>query len=146
MPLSRVLSLLLDRLATPIGEMVIVADREGSLRATFWTENDEDVRQFVQRQYLSFQVELGPAANPLGLTAALAAYFAGDLHAIDALPAETAGTAFQREVWQALRGIPCGTTFPMGNWRGASGGRRRFGRWAQPTAPIPSEWWCRVIG
>src|SRR5579864_8449892 len=122
MPLSRVLSLLLDRLATPIGDMVIIADREGNLRATFWTENDEEVRQFLQRQYSGVQVELGPVANPHGLTAAVWAYFAGDLHAIDVLPVETAGTAFQREVWQALRSIPCGTTISYGELA------RRIGR------------------
>lgn len=116
------LPLLLDRLATPIGDMVIVADRDGNLRATFWTENDDHVRQFLQRQYSGFQVELGPASNPHGLTAAVASYFAGDLHAIDVLPVETAGTAFQREVWQALRGIPCGMTISYGELA------RRIGR------------------
>jgi methylated-DNA-[protein]-cysteine S-methyltransferase len=34
--------------------------------------------------------------NPGGLTAALRAYFAGDLAAIDELPVATGGTEFQR--------------------------------------------------
>ncbi len=122
MPSSRVLSLLFDRLSTPIGDMVIVAGREGNLRATFWTENEEDVRRFLQRHCSEFQVELEPTADPHGLTAAIAAYFGGDLHAIDVLPVETAGTAFQREVWQALRGISCGTTISYGELA------RRIGR------------------
>ena len=37
-------------------------------------------------------------------------YFAGELAAIDTLPVQTGGTAFQREVWRALREIPCGGT------------------------------------
>jgi methylated-DNA-[protein]-cysteine S-methyltransferase len=41
---------------------------------------------------------------------ALRRYFAGELAAIDDLPVKTAGTAFQREVWRALREIECGTT------------------------------------
>jgi len=39
----------------------------------------------------------------------MTAYFAGDLAVIDRLPVRTGGTGFQRAVWQALRGIPCGT-------------------------------------
>src|SRR5208283_2077845 len=40
--------------------------------------------------------------------------FAGDLRVLDLLPVETGGTAFQRQVWQSLREIPCGTTVSYG--------------------------------
>lgn len=104
----------LDRLATPIGELHLVADNEGCLRATFWTNKDDDLLQFLNRHYAPARVRLEPAPNPHGLTAALASYFGGDLHAIDELPVATAGTAFQRTVWRALRDIPCGTTISYG--------------------------------
>ena len=107
--MNKKLQFLIDRLATPIGDMFIVADREGNLRATFWTDDEEDLRRVLARHY-GAEIELESARNPHGLTAAMEAYFAGDLHAIDKLPVETAGTPFQREVWRALRGIPCGTT------------------------------------
>ena len=103
------LMLFVDRLATPIGDMLIVADAEGNLRATFWTDHDDDVRGFLEHHY-AVRIALEPAANPHGLTRAISAYFGGDLHAIDTLPVKTAGTEFQREVWRALRHIPCGTT------------------------------------
>jgi methylated-DNA-[protein]-cysteine S-methyltransferase len=45
---------------------------------------------------------------------ALEAYFGGDLHAIDAIAVRMAGTAFQREVWTALRTIPVGHTISYG--------------------------------
>jgi methylated-DNA-[protein]-cysteine S-methyltransferase len=109
-----ILRLFLDRLPTPIGDMLIAADREGNLRATFWTDDEEDLRCLLERQYGRAQIEIEPAFNPHGLTAAIAAYFAGDLHAIDTLPVQTAGTSFQREVWYALRQIPCGTTISYG--------------------------------
>ncbi len=111
-----------DRLASPIGDMLIVADREGNLRATFWTDHDADVRGFLQRQYPGVPIEMEPAANPHGLTHAISAYFAGDLHAIDTLPVKTAGTAFQHAVWDALRDIPCGATISYGELA------RRIGR------------------
>ena len=108
------LVLLLDRLPTPIGDMFIVADREGRLRATCWTDDEQDLRRVLQRQYPGKQIAFEPATDPHGLTSALRAYFAGDLHAIDNLPVEAGGTSFQREVWRALRDIPCGTTISYG--------------------------------
>ena len=45
------------------------------------------------------------------IAAALAAYFAGDLHAIDALRVDAEGTPFQQRVWAALRTIPAGSTW-----------------------------------
>lgn len=104
------LVLLLDRLPTPIGDIHIVADSYGKLRATFWTDDEQDLRPVLQRQYSGKRIQFEPTADPHGLTSALRGYFAGDLHSIDHLPVEAGGTLFQREVWQALRKIPCGTT------------------------------------
>jgi len=104
----------LDRLPTPIGDLQIVADDEGNLRATLFTENDRDLQSILTRHYAPARIELAPARDPHGLTSALASYFAGDLHAIDDIPVKTAGTDFQRTVWRALRDIPCGTTISYG--------------------------------
>ena len=41
---------------------------------------------------------------------ALDRYFAGDLHALESLPIDAAGTGFQRRVWSALRTIRAGET------------------------------------
>jgi methylated-DNA-[protein]-cysteine S-methyltransferase len=120
--MAEALVLLLDRLPTPIGDMFIVADREGRLRATFWTDDEQDLRRVVERQFPGSQIEFEPATDPHGLSSALRAYFGGDLGAIDNLPVEAAGTPFQREVWRALREIPCGTTVSYGELA------RRIGR------------------
>ena len=48
------------------------------------------------------------------IATALAAYFDGDIRAIDSLPIATEGTAFQKSVWHALRGIPAGQTISYG--------------------------------
>ena len=53
-------------------------------------------------------VDGGP---PSPLAAAVAAYFAGDLEALDPLPVVVRGTAFETEVWQTLRRIPAGHTW-----------------------------------
>ncbi|HVJ95292.1 MAG TPA: methylated-DNA--[protein]-cysteine S-methyltransferase [Acidimicrobiia bacterium] len=50
-----------------------------------------------------------------GVYDALAAYFAGDIDALDRIATEPEhGTVFQREVWKHLREIPAGTTVSYG--------------------------------
>ena len=106
--------LLMDRIETPIGEMVLVADHDGNLRATFWTDREAQLHDALRRQYGQNGFTLDPACNPHGLTDAIGRYFAGELTAIDRLPVQTAGTPFQHEVWRALREIVCGTTLSYG--------------------------------
>lgn len=108
--MTKVLHLLMDRIDTPIGEMLMVADRDGNLRATDWTEHEARMHRLLRLHYGDYGVRLEPTRDPSGLTDAISRYFAGELEAIDALPVQTAGTPFQREVWRALREIPCGTT------------------------------------
>jgi methylated-DNA-[protein]-cysteine S-methyltransferase len=107
---SELLQLLIDRTDTPIGAFFIVADHQGNLRATAWTDHEDGMHRFLRLHYGENGFTLESARDPNGLTSAISAYFNGQLSAIDGLPVETAGTPFQREVWQALRTISCGTT------------------------------------
>lgn len=101
---------LVDRLATPIGELLIVADRAGKLRTIDWTDHEARMRQLLDRYYGKGRYTLDQARDPGGLTRALHTYFKGDIEAIDRLPVETAGTPFQTSIWRALRKIRRGTT------------------------------------
>ena len=112
--MSETLSLLIDRTDTPLGELLIVADREGNLRASHWTDHETTLRRSLSQHYGENGFTLEAARNPNNLTEALRRYFAGELTAIDGLPVQTGGTPFQREVWRALRTIPCGTTVSYG--------------------------------
>lgn len=105
---------LTDTLPTPIGDMILICDEEGRLRATDWTDYDDRMQRLLTRHYGADNFVLTPAKDPFGLSTAIAAYFAGDLHAIDTLPVATEGTAFQKSVWQALRSIPVGKTISYG--------------------------------
>lgn len=100
---------LVDRLKTPIGEMLIVADVDGNLRATDWIEYEGRMERLLRIQY-GAGARLKSEHDPHGFTSAVQRYFAGELTAIDSLPVVTAGTEFQRGVWRALREIACGTT------------------------------------
>src|SRR5262245_26524776 len=108
------LQLLIDRFATPIGEMAIAADLNGSLRAVDWTDHDPRMLRFLRLHYGDKGYTLTPARNPHGLSVRITRYFDGDLSILDSLPTATHGTPFQQSVWQALREIPCGTTTTYG--------------------------------
>lgn len=99
-----------DRLETPIGELQIVADDRGSLRAIDWTEHEPRMRLLLDRYYGKDRYTLRRSNDPGGLTGAMRAYFAGNVAVIDRLAVETTGTRFQKSVWQALRTIPHGST------------------------------------
>lgn len=109
-PMNQLLHLLIDRIETPIGQMMILADHNGNLRAADWADYEERMHRLLQLHYGRDGFKLEPIRNPSGLSDAIRSYFAGELQAIELLPVQTAGTPFQREVWQALRKITCGTT------------------------------------
>jgi methylated-DNA-[protein]-cysteine S-methyltransferase len=108
------LNLQFDRLRTPIGEMVIVADTNGNLRAVDWSDHETRMQYLLGLYAGQGEVRLQQVRNPHGLSEAMERYFAGDLAVIATLPVEAGGTPFQREVWRALRTIPCGTTVSYG--------------------------------
>jgi methylated-DNA-[protein]-cysteine S-methyltransferase len=107
-----------DHVESPLGSFTVVADGDGRLVAAGWTDDATDGRMAGRLRIFASRcdAEFVRASNPGGLSAALAAYFAGDLAAIEKLPvSESAGTPFQRSVWRALRGIPCGESRSYGD-------------------------------
>jgi len=108
------LHLLLYRLPTPIGEMLILTDTDGNLRVIDWADHEPRMRLLLQRQSRKQGLEIEESSRPNDITRAMERYFASDLAAIETLPVKTEGTAFQRKVWKALRQIPCGVTISYG--------------------------------
>ncbi|WP_447600392.1 methylated-DNA--[protein]-cysteine S-methyltransferase [Nitrospira sp. Nam80] len=108
------LRMFIETLATPIGGLVVICDEGGRLRAIDWTNYDERMHRLLVRHFGEDAYTLSPAPKRSRQTAAIAAYFDGDLHAVDSLPVGTAGTAFQKSVWRALRDIPAGHTISYG--------------------------------
>jgi methylated-DNA-[protein]-cysteine S-methyltransferase len=104
--------LTLDRLATPVGEAVFVADEAGALRAFGWDEQQGWMARRMARDYPG--VEIAEAPAPGGLRDKIIAYFDGELVALDAIACAGAGTPFQESVWAALRTIPAGQTLSYG--------------------------------
>ena len=104
------LALYIERLATPIGELLIVTDGAGTLRAVDWTDHLPRFHRLLHRHYRQDGRNLVERPSASAAAGALAAYFAGELAAIDRLPVATNGTPFQQGVWQALRRIDVGST------------------------------------
>jgi len=94
--------------------MLIVIDDEGRLRALDWGDYEIRMHRLLRLHYGPEGVDLVTGDPPGAIRASLARYFAGDLTALDAIPIQTGGTAFQRELWAALREIPAGRTMSYG--------------------------------
>jgi methylated-DNA-[protein]-cysteine S-methyltransferase len=141
------MNLLLERWTSPIAPLLLVTDENGVLRALEFAENEARMFRLLRRYYEEYSLREAPAPAPL--KRALTAYFNGDIDALSTVPTAAPGTPFQREVWQALRKIPAGTTLNYGqlaanlNRKGAS---RAVGA-ANGANPIPIVVPChRVIG
>ena len=104
----------LDRIPTPVGQMLIVQDQEQRIRALDWEEYRDRMDKLFKRYYPNHDVTLTCGDGSGMILDALERYVAGELYAINDLKVETGGTAFQRSVWQMLREIPCGKTWSYG--------------------------------
>lgn len=102
------MQLIFSRYQAPAFELLLVTDADGILRALDFSDFEERMYRLLARHYGRYQLVDDVAPAPV--TAALDAYFAGDLTAFDTLPVATAGTEFQKSVWAALRRIPAGKT------------------------------------
>jgi methylated-DNA-[protein]-cysteine S-methyltransferase len=109
------LDLYLETLPSPFGEVMIVTDAAGVLRAVDFFDHEARMEKLLNRHYGAGRYRLSSAPKPTNARRRLEAYFGGDLSAIDDLPVETRGTAFQCEVWAALRAIPAGRTESYGD-------------------------------
>ena len=106
------MELRLERRPSPLGDILLVSDLEGRLRALDFEGYEPRMLRLLGLHY--GEVSLSPGEAPRSVQAALDAYFAGDVAAIDGVPAITAGSEFQREVWAALRDIGPGQTLSYG--------------------------------
>ncbi|WEK38537.1 MAG: methylated-DNA--[protein]-cysteine S-methyltransferase [Candidatus Brevundimonas colombiensis] len=113
------LTLTLDRIASPVGEVLVVTDADSAVRALDFHDYEPRLRRLLNRHYGAVALSEGRA--PQLVRDAVAAWFGGDLTAFDGLEVRTGGTVFQRAVWRALRDIPPGETRTYGQLAAAIG-------------------------
>jgi methylated-DNA-[protein]-cysteine S-methyltransferase len=104
--------LLLDRLATPIGESLIVTDENGCVRAFDWADCEAGMARLLRLHYGSLAPK--PGAAPSAVMTLLRRYFDGEIGCLGAIEWDTAGTPFQRAVWTGLTTIAPGETLSYG--------------------------------
>ncbi len=100
-----------DRIDSPVGTILIVVD-SGQLCSLDFADYEQRMMTLLERRY--GPVHLTPTADPCGFSSRIRDYFAGDYHALDDIPVNTGGTAFQQQAWSTLRSIPVGTTMTYG--------------------------------
>ncbi len=113
------MNLLVGRLESPIGTILLAHDADGGLRALDFEDFEARMRQLLRLHYGAVALTAAPAPSPV--TTALGAYFGGALAALAGVRTQTAGTPFQRSVWAALRAIPPGRTTSYGALAGQLG-------------------------
>lgn len=117
--------LFFDAIKTPIGDMLALANKEKLLCLAFEDSKgvDKMFGSYLGREW----VQANRQANHVikGLVEELNAYFAGQLH-VFTTPWQAKGTAFQRQAWEALAGIPFGETRSYANQAKAMGKPKAF--------------------
>lgn len=95
---------------SPLGELTLVADDEGMLRALYMVDH----RHAPDPATYGPRVEGAEERRIFGaVTTQLAEYFGGGRQEFDVVTAPV-GTPFQRAVWEQLRAIPFGETRTYG--------------------------------
>lgn len=99
---------------TPIGPLVVVEDEAGALFMIEFADCEHRMERWLRKRLNSGRFGL-PAAPVSAATAqAFVDYFRGQVDALRGLAVRLHGTAFQNEVWTALRDVSPGETLAYG--------------------------------
>jgi methylated-DNA-[protein]-cysteine S-methyltransferase len=111
--------LTLEQVASPIGILTLVTEGD-VVHALSFPEGAAQALDLFRRRCPGLHFEEPVQETPSSVR--LRAYFQGELEAISGMKVQADGTAFQQEVWAALREIAPGTTTTYGELA------RRLGR------------------
>ena len=134
------LTLLQDKIDTPLGPLWVICDEQFNLRAVEWDQHRDRMEQLLDIHYRSEGFERVDSSNPGGLSSKLSDYFAGDLAIIDTLPTATGGTPGKRCA-PSPAARSCTTVSSRRRW----GVRAPRAPWVPPTVQIRSVLWCPAI-
>ncbi len=94
-------------LDTPLGSLLLARTERGLCRVAFG-ESTEALETLLRSEFPAAELERASPESDARLCAAAAAL--GERSGAERLPLDVEATAFQRQVWQALRAIPSGST------------------------------------
>ncbi len=109
------LTLHLNRIESPIGELLFVTDTEHRVRALDFADHEVRMGRLLREHYGQYEIAEGtPDSVEREYIDKLGKYFRGDLAAVADIPVQTHGTDFQEQVWGALKHIPAGEVITYG--------------------------------
>jgi methylated-DNA-[protein]-cysteine S-methyltransferase len=109
------MDLFLNKIDSPLGEMLLVTDSQGMVRALDFTNHRVRLQRELRERFSGIEPLEGVETETVkAVSGKIERYFQGDLAALDDIPLAADGTEFQRLVWAALRKIPAGKTTTYG--------------------------------
>ncbi|MGH7780363.1 MAG: methylated-DNA--[protein]-cysteine S-methyltransferase [Candidatus Binataceae bacterium] len=108
------LTLRRERVSSVLGEILVLTDEQDRIRVLDFEDDADRIERLLRLRFGEVTMLDLDDRSPSKARRAIENYFAGNLSALDDLEVETGGTAFQREVWAALRKIPAGQTRTYG--------------------------------
>src|SRR5258708_14948773 len=96
----------IEAIDSPVG-LLTIAERAGHVCLLHFGADGPAVDAMFERWYPGEPRTRQPIP---GVAAVMARYFTGEIGVLDTIPVELNGTPFQKNVWQALRRIPGGST------------------------------------
>lgn len=110
------------RLATPVGDILVVTDERESILALDFADFEPRMLQRLRRRHGALTPEaMRTSSTPITVQRALEAYFSGHIEALRPLAVKAGGTAFQALVWNELCRTPAGATLSYSQLAAAIG-------------------------
>lgn len=114
-------ALFLDTIDTPLGDFLLLSDGDGVVHAADFADCEARLRALLRRSRGAASLDIEQGTVPSGLKDKVAAYFAGDVSALDSIPLAPRGTGFQSTLWAGLRAVPPGSTLSYAAMAAAMG-------------------------
>jgi methylated-DNA-[protein]-cysteine S-methyltransferase len=108
------LALCVTQLPSPLGTLLLVCDRDDRVRALDFADHLPRMERLLRAHYGADGYTLSAAIGAASAADRIIGYFRGELGSVAEIRTCTAGTAFQRQTWDALRRIPPGKTTTYG--------------------------------
>src|SRR5262245_49594784 len=106
------MKLLLNRIDSPLGGVLLVTDENDSVLALGFADRESRLRRQLEEKH--GRHELRDVPSPSAIETKLARYFAGEFDALDEVQTAAGGDELQRRVWTELRRIPAGQVTSYG--------------------------------
>jgi methylated-DNA-[protein]-cysteine S-methyltransferase len=120
-------------LPTPMGPFTLLVD-DGGVCAAGFTRHAEALQRRLDPARRAARVHA--AGDPGGVAAAMRAYFAGELEALDEITVSQPGDPRRQGAWRALRSVPAGRTISY----------RRLGELAELADPATDPFGAQAAG